>query len=157
LTVKILLQHKGEKQRFFKGVKSVKPRIDLIVADMPEGLLVPDLSVPTSSIPKWNANNLLWLKAVFEFADGHLHDNGALIIFYPLRAVTKANIMTYSTTYSFEKMKDWWGMNWLHLASPSSTSRTVTFFSISVFIGMGFLLTLYYQIKNPEMVCLMVV
>jgi len=157
LTVKILLQHKGEKQHFFKGVKSVKPCIDLIVVDMPEGLPYPDLFVPSSSIPKWNADNPLWLEAVFEFANGHLHDNGALIILYPLRAVTKANIMAYSTTYSFEKMKDWWGMNWLHLASPSSTSRMVTFFSISFFIGMDFLLTSYCQIKNPEMVYLMVV
>ncbi len=120
------------KQHFFKGVTSEKPHIDLIIADVPEGLLVPDLSVPTTNVPKWNMDNPLGLEAVFEFVDGHLHDDGALIIIYPLKAFTKATIHTYATTYYFEKMKDWWGMNWLHLASPISPSRTVYSFVLLV-------------------------
>jgi len=104
---------------------------------MLEGLLVPYLSVPATSVPSWNIDNLLWLEAAFEFIDGYLHDDGALIIFYPLRAIVKATILKYNTTYSFDKMKDWWRMNWLHLASPISTSRTIYSLAISILGGVN--------------------
>jgi len=82
-------------------------------------------------------DNPFWLEAIFEFADGHLHDNGALITFYPLRAIKKATILKYGTTYSFDKMKDWWGMNWLHLASLVLTSRTLYLLAISIFLEVN--------------------
>jgi hypothetical protein len=127
----MLMQHKGEKQRCFKGTLSDKPRIDLVIADMPEGLPVPSLSMPGTSIPKWNMANPTWLEAVFEFADGHLHDDGAIVIIHPRCAVAKATILKYASTYSFKKMKDWWDTNWLYLASLVSTGCTVCSFSRS--------------------------
>jgi hypothetical protein len=121
----MILQHKGEKERFFRGVRSDKARVDLVIADMPEGLPVPGLSAPAHTVPKWNMVHPSWLEAVFEFADGHLHDDGALLIIHSRSPVVKATILKYAATYSFKKMKDWWGTNWLHLASPISTGCTV--------------------------------
>ncbi len=119
------MQNKGSKERFFKGIQSDKPRLDLMIADMPEGLPVPNLSAPPSTIPKWNEASPTWLQEVFEFADGHIHDDGALIVIHPWKGSIRNNILGYASSYSFLKKKDWWGMNRLHLASPVSLSSTV--------------------------------
>jgi hypothetical protein len=44
-------QHSKSKVRFYKGSTGVQPCLDLILADIPEGLPVPGISNPTSSIP----------------------------------------------------------------------------------------------------------
>jgi len=61
----------------------VKPFLDLMIADIPEGLLVPNLPMPPSTVPKLNVQSPTWLQEVFKFADGHIHDDKALIIIHP--------------------------------------------------------------------------
>jgi hypothetical protein len=68
------------------------------------------------------------LQPVFDFADQHLQDDGALIIIYPFRSATKSKILGYCKSYGFEVKKDWWGMNRLHLTSPTNPLLTVSLF-----------------------------
>ncbi len=65
-------QYTADKERFFKGVCSVKPRVDLIIADMLEGLPISDVSKPSHVVPRWNERPDTWLESLFEFLNGHL-------------------------------------------------------------------------------------
>ena len=102
--------------------------MDLMIVDMPEGLVVPGVSNPASTVPKWNQEPREFLQPVFDFADQHLQDDGALIIIYPFRSATKSKILDYCKSYGFEVKKDWWGMNRLHLTSPTNPLLTVSLF-----------------------------
>jgi hypothetical protein len=100
--------------------------VDLMIVDMPEGLPVPGISIPASSVPQWNHEPRELLQPIFDFADQHLQDDGALIIIYPFRSATKSKILGYCKSYGFEVKKDWWGMNRLHLTSPTNPLVTVS-------------------------------
>jgi len=78
-----------------------------------------------STVPKWNVQSHTWLQEVFEFVDGYIHDDKALIIIHPWKGKTRNDTLGYASSYSFLKKKDWWGMNRLHLASPVSPSSTI--------------------------------
>jgi hypothetical protein len=67
--------------------------VDLILADIPEGLSVPGISNPPTSIPAWNQETPEWLQPIFDFADNHLYDDGAMILFHPSRLTTKSMIL----------------------------------------------------------------
>ena len=54
---------------------------DLVIADLPEGLLVPTVSVSSSIVPTWNEKSDDYLQELFDFADESLHDNGVLLLF----------------------------------------------------------------------------
>jgi hypothetical protein len=103
------------------------PGFDLILVDMPEGLPVPGVSNPESSIPSWNALPDSWLQPIFEYADYHLHDDGAFIVIHPQSSAAKTSIHQHCKAYSFKKKKDWWGMNRLHLTHPSDVGNEVRF------------------------------
>ena len=119
-------QHSKSKVRFYKGTTGVQPCLDLILADIPEGLPVPGISNPPTSIPAWNQETHEWLHPIFDFADNHLHDAGAIILFHPFRMTTKAMILGYCECFSFQVRKEWWGMNRLHLTSPINQGVTVS-------------------------------
>ena len=119
-------QHSKSKVRFYKGSTGVQPCLDLILADIPEGLPVPGISNPPTSIPTWNQEADEWLHPIFDFADNHLHDDGAIILFHPFRMTTKAMIIGYCECFGFQVRKEWWGMNRLHLTSPINPSVTVS-------------------------------
>ena len=57
--------------------------VDVIIADIPENLPVPNVSDSTYSGPSWNAVDLDSLGEPFGFTDEILHDNEALILFHP--------------------------------------------------------------------------
>ena len=108
--------------------------MDLILADIPEGLPVPGISNPSTAIPTWNQETHEWLQPIFDFADNHVHDDGAIILFHPFRMTTKAMILGYCECFGFQVRKEWWGMNRLHLTSPINQSVTVSYLSISITI-----------------------
>lgn len=120
-----LLQHFLNRDRRYKGAFNEQACVDLILVDMPEGLPVLGNSVPPTSIPPWNMDSKEWLQPIFDFTDQHLHDDGALIIIHPFYIGTKSNILGYRKNYGFEVRKEWWGMNRLHLASPTNPSATI--------------------------------
>lgn len=119
------LQHVADKDRSYKGALNKQPCVDLMIVDMLEGLPVPGLSIPATSIPRWNHESTEWLQPIFDFADQHVQDDGALIIIHPFRLPTKSKILGYCESYGFEVRKEWWGMNRLHLAKPENPSLTV--------------------------------
>ncbi len=102
--------------------------MDLIIADLPEGLPVPGISNPPSYVPAWNIESEDWFQTIFDFADHHLQDDGAIILFHPFRMSAKSNILGYCSTYGFAVRKEWWGMNKLHLTSPINPNLTVSLF-----------------------------
>ena len=120
------MQHSKDGDRLYKGRASSQACVDLILVDMPEGLPVPGISDPATTVPEWNQCSKEWLEPVFDFADQHLQDDGAMIIIYPFRLTTKSNILGYCKSYGFEIRKEWWGMNRLHLASPMNPLFTVS-------------------------------
>jgi hypothetical protein len=120
------VQHFKTKVRLYKGSTGVQPCLDLILADIPEGLPVPGISNPPTSIPTWNQEADEWLQPIFDFADNHLHDDGAIILFHPFRMTTKAMILGYCECFGFHVRKEWWGMNRLHLTSPINQNVTVS-------------------------------
>jgi hypothetical protein len=48
------MQHKSNKARAFKGKKGTTVGIDLMIANIPEGLPIPMVSSPPTSVPEWN-------------------------------------------------------------------------------------------------------
>ena len=118
-------QHKADRPRVFKGQSCRDPCVDLIIVDMPENLPVPTISEPPEQVPLWNAAEDDWLDPIFDFADNHLVDDGAIIIVHPYKQSTKANILGYSKAAGFTLFKDWTCMNRLHLASPVNHVKTV--------------------------------
>jgi hypothetical protein len=56
---------------------------DLVIADIPENLPVPNVSDPAYSVPSWNALDSDFIGKLFDFADEILHDNGVLLLFHP--------------------------------------------------------------------------
>jgi len=119
-------QNAGNRSRYYKGAADNQPCVDLILVDIPEGLTVPTVSEPPSSIPPWNMDSKEWLQPIFDFADQHLHDDGAIIIIHPHRVSTKSNILGYCKSYRFELRKEWWGHNRMHLTSPVNAALTVS-------------------------------
>lgn len=122
------LQHSSDKDRFFKGVLSKDEAVDLIIVDVPEGLSVPTVSTPPSSVPAWNKFSEEWLLAIFDFAETYLHDGGGLLVIYPFCRQIKSHLLGNCKSFGFQSKKDWWGMNRLHLTSPSDPLSTVRYF-----------------------------
>lgn len=74
-------------------------KFDLIVADLPEGLLVPNVSSPPQSILDWNKHNLSHIEALFEFTYAYLIDNVCMLIIMIRKfKVVRWDVMIYTTT-----------------------------------------------------------
>lgn len=120
------MQHAIDKQRYFDGILSTESAVDLIIVDVPEGLHVPTVSAPPAPIPKWNQFSDDWLVPIFDFAQGYLHDNGALLVMYPSPSKPhRSHLLGCYKEYGFNILLDWWGMNHLHLTSPIDPRKTV--------------------------------
>jgi hypothetical protein len=98
---------------------------DLIIADLPEGLHVPNVSSPPHIIPPWNDHKRKNIEALFEFACAYLTDDGPLLLFVHEKKDVREDVRTFAASYDFVLRKDWWGFNELHLCYPLDTSLTV--------------------------------
>lgn len=108
--------------------------IDLIIADIPENMPVPGISVLNTDIPPWNVRPEKYLETVFEFADLYLHDDAALLLFHPNDRDILLEIEDLAVTYNFKLEHDWWAMNDLPLALPRNPSSTVCSILLSYFV-----------------------
>jgi hypothetical protein len=111
LNVVCNIQHKSDKARAFKGVQDSAGGIDLMIVDIPEGLLVPMVSSPLTSIPGWNSADKNFLPLVFDFGSSLVHDNGVLLLFHKDDLKFKADIKGFANAYHFKILKEWKGIN----------------------------------------------
>ena len=77
------VQHKSNKAQAFRGIQDTSARVDLMIMEIPEGLPIPMVSSPTSSVLEWNKHGDDYLETVFDFASRLVHDNRVLLFFYP--------------------------------------------------------------------------
>ena len=63
--------------------------VDLMIADILEGVHVPIVSAPSGPISKWNQfdPHSQWLFPIFDFAQEYLADGGGLLLMYPAPSV----------------------------------------------------------------------
>jgi hypothetical protein len=73
----------------------------LIIADYPDGLRVFGVSDPPSQIPLWNALSPSFLQVLMAFAHQYLHDDGALLMFYPDFINIKKDVLGFLKNYKF--------------------------------------------------------
>ncbi len=99
---------------------------DLLIVDLPEGLPVPHIFFPPSVVPEWNKHNTTEIEAIFEFAFSFLHDNAFILLFISECKHVRQDVRTYSATYGFTLLKDWWGINDMKLCSDIDASTTVS-------------------------------
>ena len=115
---------------YFKGVTKATPAVNLIIADIPEGLPVPRISTPSSFIPSWNTKSDKFLLVFFSFCMQYLHDDGVLLIFHPEDPKWTKKLSTYFFNYNFKVgYGPWTCVNPLRVANPRNSNKTVSFTS----------------------------
>jgi hypothetical protein len=120
------VQHKSDKACAFKGVQSTDGGVDLMIVDIPEGLPVPMVSSPPTSILRWNSADPNFLPLVFDFGSSLIHDNGTLLPFHKDDLKFKADIRGFANAYHFKILKEWTRINRLPLTSTRDASKTVS-------------------------------
>jgi hypothetical protein len=100
------VQHKSDKARAFKGVPGTVGGVDLMIVDIPEGLPVPMVSSPPTSVPGWNSTDKNFLPLVFDFGSSLVHDNRALLLFHKNDLKLRADIRGSAKAYHFSIMKE---------------------------------------------------
>jgi hypothetical protein len=120
------VQYKSDKARAFKGMQGTDGGVDLMIVDIPEGLPVPMVSSPPTSVPGWNSTDKNFLPLVFDFGSSLVHDNGALLLFHKNDLKFRADIRGFANAYHFKILKEWTGINWLALTSARDASKTVS-------------------------------
>jgi len=88
-----------------------------MVLDIPKELSVLGVANPLSVVPPWNNIHSKFLKAIFDFANSHLHDDGAFLIFHSNRAQVKQDLKAFCRAFHFKVYQKWIGVNRLHLTN----------------------------------------
>ena len=102
--------------------------IDLLFADVPENLRVPNISTSSSDIPQWNKRSSSYFEVLFAFANANLHDDGVLVFTHATDPEVSRSIHNWAHTEEFYVAEDWFGMNDLDLQSPINPSELVMLF-----------------------------
>ena len=120
------VQHKSDKAQAFRGVQGASAGVDQMIMIIPEGLPVPMVSDPASSVPEWNRLPERFVETVFEFASRLVHDSGVLLLFHLDDLQIKADIRGCLKAYHFSLFKEFMGINHLQLTSARNASKTVS-------------------------------
>ena len=108
---------------------------DLVIADIPENLPVPNVSDPSYSVPSWNALDTDFLGELFDFADEILHDDGALLLFHEDdNGDFKESIQDHFAAFGFTIFKEWLGVNRLRLHSAKHVDKTTNLFQVVLLV-----------------------
>ena len=113
-----------------------KPAVDLIIAEYPDGLPVPGVSEFAGQVPHWNKQVQNFVKFTIGFCQGYLHDDGALLLFYPDSVQIKKEVLSFLYNNNLEVNEEWTIVNSLHLTHPVQNSKRVSnlaFFSLFKF------------------------
>jgi hypothetical protein len=116
----------SSRQFYFDGEIQPRPGTDLIIAEYPDGLSVPGVSSPSSQIPKWNAHVDGFLRIIVGFAGKYLHDDGALLLFYPDNPKVKKELFSFFKLNKLKMKVEWTIVNTLHLRQPLNASNLVS-------------------------------
>jgi hypothetical protein len=79
----------------------------LLIADMPDGLSVPNVLTPQSKVSNWNVVNDNWANPVFEFARDVLQDDGAILLFHLDNPKLRASIDQAAEDFGFSCLHNW--------------------------------------------------
>jgi hypothetical protein len=120
------VQHKSNKARAFKGKQGSTGGIDLMIVDIPEGLPVPMVSSPPTTVPNWNSDDKNFLAMVFDMGSSLVHNNGVLLLFHKDDLKLRADIRGSAKAYHFKILKEWTGINRLPMTSARDVSKTVS-------------------------------
>jgi hypothetical protein len=96
--------------------------LDLLFADIPENLPVPNIS---TDVPAWNKLHESYYECLFAFAKFNLYDHGVLVLAHCACASVSKSIIDWAHTYDFYLAEDWFGMNDLDLQSPFNPAGVV--------------------------------
>ena len=136
------MQHRGDRDRMFNGRRNAKGSVDLMLVDYQEDLRVPTVSDPSNEVPRWNKFLPANFDAIFDFADNHIQDDGAMVVIHPYDVAAKSAVLGYAKTYGFVERKNWVCMNRLHLCYPANEQLTVRlswfFIKLYQFLLMSF-------------------
>jgi hypothetical protein len=77
-------------------------------------------------VPEWNKRKKGFLEVLFDFANSHLHDKGAIILFFSDDLDVKADLKGLMSAYGFLTFKEWMGVNRLRMTSARDPSKTVS-------------------------------
>jgi hypothetical protein len=130
LNVVCNVQHKSDMARAYRGVKGTTGGVDLMIVDILEGLPVPMVSSPPTSVLKWKSANKNFLPMVFDFGSSLVHDNGVLLLFHKDELKLRANIRGFAKAYHFSVLKEWMGINRLPITSARDASKIVSDFCL---------------------------
>jgi hypothetical protein len=97
-----------------------------MIVDMPEGLPVPMVSSPPTSVPEWNSDDKNFLAVLFNMGSFLVHDNGVLLFFHKDDLKLRADIRGHSKAYHFSILKEWTGINRLPITTARDASKTVS-------------------------------
>jgi hypothetical protein len=99
--------------------------LDLLFADIPENLPVPNIS---TDVPAWNKLHDSYYECLFAFAKSNLYDHGVIVSTHCASASVSRSIFDWAHTYDFYVAEDWFGMTDLDLKSPVVPSGVVSNF-----------------------------
>jgi hypothetical protein len=96
-----------------------------MIVDILEGLPVPMVSSPPTSVPEWNSDDKNFLAMLFDMGSFLVHDNGVLLLFHKDNLKLRADIRSSIKAYHFKILKEWTGINRLPMTSARDASKTV--------------------------------
>ena len=100
---------------------------DLVLADIPDGMLVPSISKHAKDILIWNEYSIPLVESLFEFLDYFLHDNDGMLVFLPEVPSIRSDVLSYAGGYGFKVSRDWWAINDLPFNSHTNALLKVRF------------------------------
>lgn len=129
----MFLQMVVGKARVYDGVVNRCPGFDLMLFDCQENLPVPGVSFPATSVPSWNKDvEYEMISMAMFFAEKHLQDHGAMVVFHPWSVEAKGVIAGLCKIYpTMVVKKEYMGMNRVHLTSGFDQSSMVSLYRIN--------------------------
>lgn len=79
-----------------------------MVANLLEGLPVPDVLSPSNNLLEWNVHLSSRIEALYGFASAYLYEDVCMFVFLP-KVKEARHVMTWVETYDFVIKTDWWG------------------------------------------------
>jgi hypothetical protein len=77
-----------------------------MIVDIPEGLPVPMVSSPPTSVPEWNSDDKNFMAMLFDMGSSLVHDNGMLLFFHKDDLELRADFRGSTKAYYFKILKE---------------------------------------------------